>query len=159
MKFCLICHIHLTSRQPTTTSSSISTTFCRKNTSTTRRKQKMPSKSSVNPKTGIFTLQECMCVQSLSCVCFLATPWTVAHQTSLSMGFSRQEYWSRLPLPPPGDLPDPGIEPASLRPVLGQVDSLSLRHLGNPKYGSKHFQTTFLVGKKCVDCYGSYFDQ
>jgi len=43
-----------------------------------------------------------------------ATPWTVDDQTPLSMGFSRQEYWSGLPCPPPGDLPDPGIEPASL---------------------------------------------
>ena len=41
------------------------------------------------------------------------TPWTVAHQTPLSMGFLRQEYWSGLPFPSPGDLPDPGIEPAS----------------------------------------------
>ena len=44
----------------------------------------------------------------------LETPWTVAHQTHLSMGFSRQEYWSGLPFPPPGDLPDPGIEPGLL---------------------------------------------
>ena len=42
------------------------------------------------------------------------TPGTVACQTPLSMGFSRQEYWSGLPFPPPGDLSDPGIEPASL---------------------------------------------
>ena len=42
------------------------------------------------------------------------TPWTVAHQAPLSMGFSRQEYWSGLPCPPPGDLPDSGIEPRSL---------------------------------------------
>ena len=42
------------------------------------------------------------------------TPWTVAHQAPLSMGFSRQECWSGLPSPPPGDLPDPGIESASL---------------------------------------------
>ena len=41
-------------------------------------------------------------------------PWTAAHQAPLSMRFSRQEYWSGLPCPPPGDLPDPGIEPASL---------------------------------------------
>ena len=39
------------------------------------------------------------------------TPWTVAHQAPLSVGSSRQEYWSRLPLPSPGDPPDPGIEP------------------------------------------------
>ena len=43
------------------------------------------------------------------------TLWTVAGQTPLSMGFSRQEYWSGLPCPPPGDLPDPGIKPVSLR--------------------------------------------
>ena len=43
-----------------------------------------------------------------------ATPWTVAHQAPLSMGFSRQEYWSGLPCPPPGDLPNPGIESESL---------------------------------------------
>ena len=42
------------------------------------------------------------------------TPWTEARQAPLSVGFSRQEHWSGLPCPPPGDLPDPGIEPASL---------------------------------------------
>ena len=42
-----------------------------------------------------------------------ATPWPVAHQAPLSMGFSRQGYWSGVPYPPPGDLPDPGIRPAS----------------------------------------------
>ena len=47
----------------------------------------------------------------LSCFsCVFATLWTVAHQAPLSIGFSRQEYWSGLPYPPPGDLPDPGIE-------------------------------------------------
>ena len=51
----------------------------------------------------------------------LATPWTIAHQAPLSMGFSRQGYWSGLPFPSPGDLPDPGIEPGS--PAL-HVDSL-----------------------------------
>ena len=45
----------------------------------------------------------------------LCDPWTVAHQAPLSMEFSRQEYWSGLPLPTPGDLPDPGIEPTSLK--------------------------------------------
>ena len=46
------------------------------------------------------------------------TLWTVACQAALSMGFSRQEYWSRLPFPTPGDLPDPGIEPESLMPPV-----------------------------------------
>ena len=45
---------------------------------------------------------------------FFVTPWTVAHQAPLSMGFFRQEYWSGMPCPPPGDFPSPGIEPASL---------------------------------------------
>ena len=55
-------------------------------------------------------------------------PWTVACQASLSMGFSRQEHWSGLPCPLPGDLPDPGIEPGS--PAL-QADSLPLSHWGS----------------------------
>ena len=50
----------------------------------------------------------------LSCVQLLVTPWTVAHQAPLPMGFSRQEYWSGLLCPPPGDLPNPGIKPMSL---------------------------------------------
>ena len=54
-----------------------------------------------------------MLPQLLSHVPLFATSWTVAHQTPLSMGFPRQEYWSGLPLPPPGDLPDPEIEQAS----------------------------------------------
>ena len=52
--------------------------------------------------------------QVASVVSDSATPWTVARKTPLSMGFSRQECWSGLPCPPPGDLPNPGIEPASL---------------------------------------------
>ena len=52
-------------------------------------------------------------MKSLSCVRLFATSWTVAYQASLSMGFSRQEYWSGVPFPSPGDLPNPGIEPGS----------------------------------------------
>ena len=52
-----------------------------------------------------------MCV--LTHIQIFASPWTVAHQAPLSMGFSRQEYWSGLSCSPPGDLPHPGIEPAS----------------------------------------------
>ena len=58
-----------------------------------------------------------------------ATPWTVAHLAPLSMLFSRQEYWSRLACPPPGDLPDPGIEFVS--PAL-QADSLPTVPPGKP---------------------------
>ena len=55
----------------------------------------------------------CLCAQLLSRVQLFETPWTVAHQAPLSMGFPRQEYWSGLPCPPPGDLPNPGTESAS----------------------------------------------
>ena len=58
-------------------------------------------------------------VSRFSHVQLLATLWTVAHQAPLSMGFTRQEYWSGLPCPPPGNLPDPGIEPTSfMSPAL-----------------------------------------
>ena len=70
-------------------------------------------------------------VKSLSRVQLFATPWTVAHQTPPSMGFSRQEYWSGLPFPSPGDLPDPGIEPRS--PTL-QADTLTSEPQGSPIY-------------------------
>ena len=72
-------------------------------------------------------------VKSLSHVQLFATPWTVAYQAPPSMGFSRQEYWSGLPFPSPGDLPDPGIEPG---PPALQADSLRtyLCMLGPPWY-------------------------
>ena len=63
-----------------------------------------------------------MKMKSLSRVRLFATPWTVAYQASLFMGFSRQEYWSGLPFPSSGDLPDLGIEPGS--PVL-EADALT----------------------------------
>ena len=61
----------------------------------------------------------CMCAKSISCVRLFVTPRTVAHQAPLSMEFFRQDYRSGLPLPPPGDLPDPRIEPKSLALALG----------------------------------------
>ena len=69
------------------------------------------------------------CVKSLSCVQLFATPWTVAYQAPLSMEFSRQEYWTGLPFPSPGDLPDPGIKPRS--PAL-QADALPSEPPGKP---------------------------
>ena len=59
------------------------------------------------------------------------TPWTVAHQTPLSMGFPRQEYWSELPFPSPGDLPNSGIKLRALVSPGLEVDSLLLSHLGS----------------------------
>ena len=66
-----------------------------------------------------------------SAVCDSVTLWTVVCQASLSLGFSRQEYWSGLPCPSPGDLPDLGIEPASPESPALQVDSLPKEPSGN----------------------------
>ena len=68
-------------------------------------------------------------VKSLSRVRLFATPRTVAYQAPPSMGFSRQEYWSGLPFPSPGDLPNPGIKPRS--PAF-QADALTSEPPGNP---------------------------
>ena len=57
----------------------------------------------------------CAVLSRFSRIRLFATPWIVAHQAPLSMGFSRQGYWSGLPCPPPGDLPDQGIEPGALK--------------------------------------------
>ena len=75
-----------------------------------------------------------LCINGLLCVCSIvqlcfATPQTVAHQSPLSTGLSRQEYWSGLPFPSPGDLPDPAIEPGTL---ALQVDSLPSGPLWKP---------------------------
>ena len=72
-------------------------------------------------------------VKSLNCDWHFATPWTVAYQAPLSMGFSRQEYWSGLPFPSLGDLPNPGIEPRS--PAL-QTDALPSEPPRKPYIGN-----------------------
>ena len=66
--------------------------------------------------------------QSCPTVC---DPWTVAHQASLSMEFFRQEYWSGLPFPSPGDLPDPGIEPVSPSSPVLPGGLFTLSYLGH----------------------------
>ena len=76
----------------------------------------------------------CVCVFSHSVLSDSVTPWTVAHQAPLSMGFPRQDYWSGEPFLSPGDLPDPGIEPTSLGL---QVDSLPSEPPG------KHYQEAY----------------
>ena len=78
-----------------------------------------PSSSKLSLKVKVLVAQSCLT---------LCDPWTVAHQPPLSTAFPRQEYWSGLPFPPPGGLPDPGVKPQS--PAL-QADSL-LSHLGSP---------------------------
>ena len=71
----------------------------------------------------------------------LSTPWTVAHQAPLSMGLPRQEYWSGLPFPSLGDLPNPGVEPES--PTL-QADSFLLNHQRSPGDGCLNLNDSVL---------------
>ena len=70
-----------------------------------------------------------MKVKSLSRVRLFETPWTLAYQALLSMGFSRQDYWSGLPFPSPGDLPNPGMETGS---PAWQTDALLSEPPGKP---------------------------
>ena len=79
----------------------------------------------------------------------LVIPWTVAHQAPLSMGFSRQEYWSWLPLPSPGDILDPGIEPRS--PTL-QAGSLPTELQGKPPKLEEGMKI-----KEAVTYWGNYY--
>ena len=82
--------------------------------------------------TGNLLLLLLLLLSCLSRVRLCATPWTAAHQAPLSMGFFRQECASGLPFPPPGDLPDPEVEPACpVHPAL-QVNSLPAEPLGEP---------------------------
>ena len=85
-----------------------------------------------------FSSATCVCVCVLSRfrhVRLCVTPWTAARQAPLSMGVSRQEYWSGLPCPLPGDLPDPGIEPASLlSPALATSATYHHHDLGSPSH-------------------------
>ena len=81
---------------------------------------------------GVFNMKSLCRLSRFSRDPLFVTLRIVACQARLSMGFSRREYWSGLPGPPPGDLPDPGIEPASLVSPVLQTDSLLLRHRGSP---------------------------
>ena len=88
----------------------------------------------------------CLVVQLCPTLC---TPWTAARQAPLSIGFPRQEYWSGLPFPSPGDLPDPGIEPGS--PAL-QAGSLPLEPPKKPMFqGRRHFPKTLLTRLRTAD--------
>ena len=86
---------------------------------------------SPEPGSLVWYTNACM-LSHFSCICFFATPWTVACQAPLSMGFSRQEYGSGLPFPTPGDLPNRGIKPVSLKsPAL---ETLPLASPGKPHH-------------------------
>ena len=79
------------------------------------------------------------------------TPWTVAHQVPLSMGFSRQEYWSRLPFLTPGDLPDARIEPASLASPALAGGFFTTAPPGNPCVTPSLILILFLGGEGLTD--------
>ena len=75
----------------------------------------------------VYCVYKCIACAVLTCfshIWFFLTPWTITHQAPLSLGFSRQEYWSGLPCPPPRDLPHPGIEATPPMSLALQVDSL-----------------------------------
>ena len=81
-------------------------------------------------------------MKSLSRVRLFATLWTVAYQASPFMGFSKQEYWSGLPFPSPGDLPDPGIEPG---PPALEADALTSEPPGKPQKAQRRHQRKLMV--------------
>ena len=90
-------------------------------------------------------------MKSLSHVRLFATPWTVAYQAPLSMGFSRQEYWSGVPFPSPGDLPDPGIKPGLLhcRQTLYQLSY----HCASPIHCKADVSSAFRAISPCFLLY------
>ena len=91
---------------------------------------------------SIYCIQHACMLSHFSCVQLFETLWTVGHKAPLSMGFFRQEYWSGLPCPPSGDLPDLGIEPVSPASPALQMDSLPTEPLGKPfclRRVHKHF--------------------
>ena len=92
-----------------------------------------PSMLPCLPRTA--TMETACMLRHFSCFWLFSTPWTVACQAPLSMGFSRQEYWSGLPSPPPGDLPDLEIE---ARSSALQADSLPSEPPGKPEQACFH---------------------
>ena len=94
------------------------------------RLKRLSSSSSSTSKLFQWT-KYCVGPHLLSRVQLFVTPWTVAHQAPLSMGFPRQEHWSGIPFPSPGSLPNSGIKPISLHLLQWQADSLPLGHLGS----------------------------
>ena len=78
----------------------------------------------------------CCCLVARLCLTLYVTQWTIAHQASLSMGFSRQEYWSGLPFAFPGDLPDPGIEPQAPAVSCIAGEFFTTEPLGEPRIQS-----------------------
>ena len=99
----------------------------------------------------------CMHVYMLSCfgrVQLFVTLWTVAHQAALSMGFSREEYWGGLPCPPPGNLPNPGIEPVSLMSSALAGRFFTTMSPEKPQY--IQYSIEYIVKLKRTQCFKTY---
>ena len=101
-------------------------------------------------RSALWSSKEWLCLPSRACAlsCFgrvrlFATPWNVAHRAPLSIEFSKQEYWSGLPFPSPGDLPDPGLKPTSPAIPALQADSLPMSHQGSPAPGKSLFSPRY----------------
>ena len=96
------------------------------------------------PTKGCLHLTDnCVCAQSPSPAHLFATLWTVAHQAPLSLGFPRQEFWSGLAFPSPGDLPSPGVELSCPEPPESQEDPFPAEPLGKPRALScKHLRAS-----------------
>ena len=87
----------------------------------------------------------------------LCDPWTVAHQGPLSMGFSRQEYWSGLSFPSLGDLPSPAIKPMSpVSPAL-EADSLPAERSGKPQEGHRQIQDSISMSESNINQPSNFF--
>ena len=99
-------------------------------------------------------------MKSLSHVQLFATPWTVAYQDPQHTVFYMQEYWSGLPFPSPGNLPNPGIEPGSLALQADSLPSEPPRKLGNNQYHSVIFETASMyhISDSFVDYYISFME-
>ena len=83
-------------------------------------------------------------------VASVMTSWSAARQAPLSMGFSRQEYWSGLPCPPPGDLPNAGIEPTSPASPALQADSFPLNPPGKPDKMQLKKKTSYVIPSSSI---------
>ena len=99
-----------------------------------------------------------MHAQLLNCVLPFATLWTVAHQAPLSVEFSRQEYWSELSFPPPGDLPDPGIKPVSPASPAFAGRFFTIQPAGKPSVLTTALQNNLRSSVSCTLKYDINFD-
>ena len=110
-----------------------------------------PLRCTIIPHLCHFSMNACVCVHEVTSIMSdsFASPWTVAHQAPLFMGFSRQEYWSGLPCPSPGDPPDPETELTSLMSPALASGSLTTGATCKAQHKSSHRQCVNEQGRLC----------